>query len=198
MNGPVLPPLRQYQRIALETARLADGSRFTTYAAKPVDLRPDWVAIDEAQALAFHDAAALTYGYGAVSITPPGATPWAPLHYNCRCIVKEKETRMSEATKPVKRTAPKSLAETLLEAVTAAYPEDPSKPGLVVSYLGAEGYYCSVSRYTETFGRGRILVAKATKPTLSEALEDVARTWFAAYAPAEPAIRALRRALETL
>lgn len=96
----------------------------------------------------------------------------------------------------------KTLAETFLEALTAAYPEDPSAPGIVVSFLGNNrksgkfGYYVSVVRYLKPFGNGRHVALKSMRPTLDAALTECAEQWFAEHAPAETAIRALKKALK--
>lgn len=90
----------------------------------------------------------------------------------------------------------KTLAETFLEAVTAAYPEDPSTPGIVVSFLGRErGYYVSLVRYSDPGGDGKRVMLRATRPSLDAALTECARKWFVKYAPAEAAIRSLKKAL---
>lgn len=95
------------------------------------------------------------------------------------------------------KKSPKTLAETFLEAVTAAYPADPSTPGMVISFLGPKkGYYVSLVRYSKPHGEGKCVTLKARQPSLDEALVECAGRWFAMYAPAESAIRSLKKALK--
>lgn len=62
----------------------------------------------------------------------------------------------------------------LVLSVVAAYPDDPSKPSVVMSYVD-DRFYMSVVRYRERFGQGKQVVCKATGETLDAAAEELRR-----------------------
>jgi len=68
----------------------------------------------------------------------------------------------------------------LLKALPAQYPRDPSAPGVHASYLGPrDGFYASVKRFTEPYGKGELVVCSAKGATLGDALARVAKAWLA-------------------
>lgn len=64
------------------------------------------------------------------------------------------------------------LIDKLTKAVSHAYRNDKTAPGLVVSAL-KKGYYCSVVRYENAFAKGKVVVCKAKSGSLTEALADL-------------------------
>ena len=65
------------------------------------------------------------------------------------------------------------LLNKLTKAISHAYKEDKTAPGLTVSAL-KKGYYCSVVRYDGAFGAGKRVICKARGDSLGVTLKDVA------------------------
>jgi hypothetical protein len=65
------------------------------------------------------------------------------------------------------------LIDKLTKAISHAYRDDKTAPGLVVSAL-KKGYYCSVVRYENAFAKGKVVVCKAKSSVLEVALADLA------------------------
>lgn len=74
------------------------------------------------------------------------------------------------------------LIEKLTKAVAFAHKNDKTAPGLTISIL-KKGYYCSIVRYDEAFGKGKVVLCKATASTLEEALTTVAKNFLATSKP---------------
>lgn len=56
------------------------------------------------------------------------------------------------------------------------FPSDPSVPGLLVAWIPAKQlFYVCAQRFTESFGRGKVAVAKAEGPTIEDALRALER-----------------------
>lgn len=52
--------------------------------------------------------------------------------------------------------------------------DDPSSPSVIFSWLAdKKSWYVSVVRYRAPFGDGKVVIAKAMKPTLEEAFREV-------------------------
>lgn len=62
----------------------------------------------------------------------------------------------------------------LLQALPELYPTDPSKPGVVLSYLGPDRYYASIARYEESHGRHKKILHHSTGATVEEAVQTLA------------------------
>jgi hypothetical protein len=67
----------------------------------------------------------------------------------------------------------------LCKAATYQYANDPSAPGVHVSFLGAAGWYASVKRFTEPHGQGAFVVCNAKAATLGELFALLAKQWLA-------------------
>ena len=66
------------------------------------------------------------------------------------------------------------LIELITKAMTFKWKSDPSKPGLIISYLGSKGYYVAVHRFTSAFGKDKVVELSATNLVLEDALADLA------------------------
>lgn len=66
-----------------------------------------------------------------------------------------------------------ALIDKLTKAISFQFKEDKTAPGLTISALKI-GYYCSIVRYSQAFGKGKIVVCKAKSDTLPAALKIVA------------------------
>lgn len=63
------------------------------------------------------------------------------------------------------------LLQELIQSVVLKYPDDPSAPSVVLSWLeDRQRWYASAVRYTEKFGRGKVVMCSATGESLEEAL----------------------------
>lgn len=62
------------------------------------------------------------------------------------------------------------LLDKLVKAACFIFDSDPTRPGVTISSLRNGQYYCSVVRYLKS---GKVVVCKATKFSLYEALQDV-------------------------
>jgi hypothetical protein len=67
-----------------------------------------------------------------------------------------------------------NLIDKLTNAISFQFKEDKTAPGLTISKLKT-GYYCSVIRYNQPFGKGKIVFCKAKSATLPEALTAVSK-----------------------
>ena len=72
--------------------------------------------------------------------------------------------------------------EELVKSLVSKYPDDPSSPSIVLSYLeDRQRWYASAVRYTERYGEGRVVVARATEESLEAALgllaSELERIW---------------------
>lgn len=66
----------------------------------------------------------------------------------------------------------------LCKRVTEMFSEDPSAPSVLCSWIAdKEHFYCSVVRYSESFGRGKQVVHKATGATSREAVVECAKAF---------------------
>lgn len=71
-----------------------------------------------------------------------------------------------------------ALIDKLTKAISFQFKEDKTAPGLTISALKS-GYYCSVVRYNQAFGKGKIVVCKAKSDTLPTALKTIAMEFLA-------------------
>lgn len=67
-----------------------------------------------------------------------------------------------------------------LAALTELYPQDATKPGVVMSCLGHKEFYCSAVRYNRAFGQDKQVLASAKAPTANEALKETINKWLMA------------------
>lgn len=67
------------------------------------------------------------------------------------------------------------LLDKLLKAVKFKFDTDPTAPGVVTAVLGNGKYYVSVVRFTQSFGKGKVVVCKAQAETLLAALTEAAQ-----------------------
>lgn len=70
------------------------------------------------------------------------------------------------------------LLDKIAKAVSYAYRDDKTAPGVVVSSL-KKGYYCSVVRYSQAFAKGKQVVCKARGDELKATLRDLATQFVA-------------------
>jgi hypothetical protein len=66
------------------------------------------------------------------------------------------------------------LINKLTKAISFQFKTDKTAPGLTIASLKT-GYYCSVIRYDQPFGKGKVVFCKAKGTTLSEALSAVSK-----------------------
>lgn len=88
-----------------------------------------------------------------------------------------------------------ALLTLFIEAVSAYYDKDPTKAGVVISKV-PEGYYVSVVRYLEMYGKSKTVVLHEKNADLEVALRTVARRWHELVAP--PLVTALLKKLGTV
>jgi hypothetical protein len=67
------------------------------------------------------------------------------------------------------------VIQKLLKILAEMYKDDPSAPAVLISLLPGGRYYVSLQRFTEGFGKGRVIVAKSSGSTLEEPLEELGR-----------------------
>ena len=69
----------------------------------------------------------------------------------------------------------------ILQALSRAYPDDPSRPGVQLAWLPDDGvYYAAVHRFKKAYGQGKQMVCNVKAPTLEELPEALAAAWRAA------------------
>lgn len=83
------------------------------------------------------------------------------------------------------------LMDKLTSAVSFKFKEDKTAPGVTVSKLKT-GYYCSVVRYTDAFGKGKKVVCKAKGDSLPVALATLAQSFVALSAQPKNPVDELR------
>lgn len=67
------------------------------------------------------------------------------------------------------------LLRALTKAIRDAYPEDPTTPGIVISILNNNKFYCSVIRFKSKFGQNKYVLVSHQNNTLFQALEGLAQ-----------------------
>lgn len=78
------------------------------------------------------------------------------------------------------------LINKLILAISYQYHEDKTSPNLTISAL-KKGYYCSIVRYSGTFGSSKEVVCKSNRDTLDAAVQDVANQFINRfYFPKDP------------
>lgn len=66
------------------------------------------------------------------------------------------------------------LINKLIKAITYKYRDDRIVPGLIISYLATDNYYCSIVRYSGLMASNKEIVCKSTRDNLFDALKDIA------------------------
>ena len=69
------------------------------------------------------------------------------------------------------------LIETLLAELRAAFPDDPSAPGIVFSQVKSARFYAAAARYRKPIGEGREVVAVGRASDILGALRRFAEDW---------------------
>lgn len=73
-----------------------------------------------------------------------------------------------------------SKIEKLLSSITdfasEMYAEDPCKPGVLISKLHDNWFYVSLCRFTEHYGKGKVIITKTEGPDLEVALIKIGWT----------------------
>jgi hypothetical protein len=64
------------------------------------------------------------------------------------------------------------LINKLTKAISHAYKDDHTAPGLTISAL-KKGVYCSVVRYDGAFGKGKSVLCSVKADTLPQALKEI-------------------------
>jgi DNA-binding NtrC family response regulator len=86
---------------------------------------------------------------------------------------------------------------TLTRAVSEYYKADPTKPGVLVSYLpGEDTYYVAVHRYFNSAGREKEVIVSTKNDDLDTAVQDVARQFLDIVGRPETELDRLRRAVK--
>lgn len=68
--------------------------------------------------------------------------------------------------------------EEFLKKLTEYYATDPTAPGIIIAWLlDRKQFYCSVQRFTERFGGGKLVVTKAMEPTFDGAVKKAMAIW---------------------
>lgn len=83
----------------------------------------------------------------------------------------------------------KSTLEQIVDDLFAAYPDDPSSPGVTIAKIKETPrprYYVSVVRYERPLGEGRRVVVSWRAENLALAIREVARLWREHVAKKEP------------
>jgi hypothetical protein len=80
--------------------------------------------------------------------------------------------------------APLLRLQKSLGVLTKMYPTDDTSPGIVLSMVPGDQYYCSLVRYEEKYGRGKVVVRSATKPSLVEAIDSAVDDFLSAISSA--------------
>ncbi len=79
------------------------------------------------------------------------------------------------------------IIEALTSAVESKYRGDPTSAGLHVAKLYGGDYWCSVVRYTERFGEGKVLVVGIRgNKCIRESVIKCARAWLKIVDTASP------------
>lgn len=69
------------------------------------------------------------------------------------------------------------VLDTFVRAAVAEYPSDPCKASVTLSLLADGQYYGSVVRYTEAYGKGKVVVCSARAPSLEECVRLLGQEW---------------------
>ena len=103
-----------------------------------------------------------------------------------------RKTKTRRATRTAKSALPASPISksdrmgVFLRAISERFPDDPSCPGLVISYVGNatsggwnlfRPYYASIVRYAKGGGHGKYVVVSAQGASVLETLNSLRREW---------------------
>lgn len=69
----------------------------------------------------------------------------------------------------------------LLASIRAAYPDDPSSPGLVISQIKEHRYYVAVVRCPQPFGLERKIVISRRGPNVERLIGEIMEIWLPKY-----------------
>ncbi len=93
-------------------------------------------------------------------------------------MTKKKVTAKKVSTPKVVKEEETTLS-LLLKAISARWPNDRIKPGVVLSYLGKEQCYASICRYPQSYTTKEV-VFKSSAPSFDEAINQLAQ-WLVGY-----------------
>jgi hypothetical protein len=100
--------------------------------------------------------------------------------------------------RPPKKTAPKKSIllkmDIFVHSLQEQYPNDPSCPGITISYLpGLRMYYASIVRFSQIYGKGSYAIANTKADTIEETLAQLLDMWLSRIAPSKDATEQLVR-----
>lgn len=90
---------------------------------------------------------------------------------------KRRVAKVRASTAYGKVVPAEAVLEKLVTAVVTAHPDDPSKPGVLLSLLASGEWYASVLRYKGRFGADKFVVCSAKAATMREVIGELARRW---------------------
>lgn len=92
-------------------------------------------------------------------------------------MVKKRSVGRAPYERPQSRDAFSVLTK-FVDAVCVEYASDPTKPSVVLSRVGSgPEYYVSVTRYTDKFANGKVVVCHVRGFTLEMAIRSAASEW---------------------
>lgn len=89
------------------------------------------------------------------------------------------------------------LIDKLTKAISFQFKTDKTAPGLTISSLKT-GYYCSIIRYDQPFGKGKVVFCKAKATTLPAALTAVSKEFLGKSAHPKDPVQELDAFVETV
>lgn len=92
------------------------------------------------------------------------------------------------------KTPPQILLDLdlLVRSLQEFYPNEPSCPGITVSYLpGMKQYYASIVRYREQYGKNSYAIFNTRQDTIIECLEELKKIWLNKIQPTKNATEEL-------
>lgn len=109
-------------------------------------------------------------------------------------IIKKRKRSLTRKTKLQLLTGTDPVIPLLIKSICEYYPNDPSMPGVLVSYLpGMQMYYVSLVRYREIYGKNPYSVMNVKNENLIDALNEFVQTWKNKIQPSKQAIESFLR-----
>ncbi len=101
---------------------------------------------------------------------PRGVYPRKVKTHRKQSLKRKSQPQLLSGTDP--------LIQLLIRSICEKYPNDPSMPGIVLSWLpGMKMYYVSITRYAALYGNGAKSICSAKSESLINALNKVVTLW---------------------